>query len=492
MGGQLSAATARAEPSALQRLLSHILSYPAALAAGLIAITALSAFTRLEDPDLWWHLKNGEAIWNTHRIPAADLYSFTAQGHPWIAHEWLSELSLFAAYRLAGYSGLVLWVAVLGSLTYLIVYLLCWLTARNALVSLRGGIIAFCFGSVGLGPRPLLLGSLFLAAELLVLELGRTRRARWLWLLPPMFAVWVNCHGSWVFGMAVLAIYFVCSFFNRGFGRFVEEAFGADLRRSLGCVLAACGAAVFLNPVGYRLVLYPFNLLISQKTNLNSVQEWLPPSLLEANTLVMLAVMGGVLLLAASGRLSLREVALVLIASALALQHRRMLFLFGLLTAPALSHYGWAKEAKRANPLANALVILGCLAAIVWLFPGKTDLEAQVESRNPVGAVRYIRRAQPAGRMLNDYRFGGYLIWALPETKVFVDGRTDIFDWTGVLDEYVRWANLTDDPVALLDKYHIGFCLLYRDSAAARVMPYLPGWKKAYEDGLAVVFIRGN
>src|ERR1035438_1703639 len=169
-----------------------------------------------------------------------------------------------------------------------------------------------------------------------------------------------------------------------------------------------------------------------------------------------------------------------------------MLFLFGLLTAPALSHYGWAKEAKRANPLANALVILGCLAAIVWLFPGKTDLEAQVENRNPVGAVRYIRRAQPAGRMLNDYRFGGYLIWALPETKVFVDGRTDIFDWTGVLDEYVRWANLTDDPMALLDKYHIGFCLLYRDSAAARVMPYLPGWKKAFEDGLAVVFIRGN
>src|ERR1035438_1683368 len=104
MGGQLSAATAHAEPSALQRLLSHILSYPAALAAGLIATVALSAFTRLEDPDLWWHLKNGEAIWNTHRIPAADLYSFTAQGHPWIAHEWLSELSLFAAYRLAGYS----------------------------------------------------------------------------------------------------------------------------------------------------------------------------------------------------------------------------------------------------------------------------------------------------------------------------------------------------------------------------------------------------
>ena len=126
--------------------------------------------------------------------------------------------------------------------------------------------------------------------------------------------------------------------------------------------------------------------------------------------------MGCALLLAANRRLSLREVTLVCVASALALEHRRMLFLFGLLTAPVLSHYGWGKERRRANPLASALVIFGCLAAIVWLFPGKTKLEAQVEDRNPVAAVRYIRQAHPAGRMLNEYRFGGYLIWAIGET----------------------------------------------------------------------------
>lgn len=467
-----------------------VFSYPAALAAGVVAITTLSAFTRMEDPDLWWHLRNGETIWNTRQIPAFDLFSFTAQGHPWIDHEWLSELSLFAAYHAAGYAGLVLWVAVLGSLTFLAVYLLCWRTSRNTLVSFRGAIVAFCFGSVGLSTRPLLLGHLFLATEILVLEFARTRRPRWLWLLPPIFALWVNCHGSWVFGMAVLAIYFISSFFPGGFGRFVKEDFAPGLRRLLGFMLAACSAAVFLNPLGLRLVAYPFNLLISQRTNIASVQEWFPPSLQDANTYVMLAVMGAALLLAAGGRLSLREVALVCVASMMALQHRRMLFLFGLLTAPALSHYGWGREGKRANPLANAAVIFSCLAAVVWFFPDKRSLQAQVEERNPVQAIRFIRQAHPAGPMLNEYRFGGYLIWALPETKVFVDGRTDIFDWTGVLGEYVRWADLKDDPTALLDKYHIGFCLLYRHSAVARVIPYLPGWKKAYEDPLAVVFTR--
>jgi hypothetical protein len=498
---QLTAATAGTDSGSLPPLgwrsrfawlLNHLFSYPAALATGLVAITSLTAFTRLEDPDLWWHLRIGEAMWNTHKIPVFDTFSFTAQGHPWIDHEWLSELSLFAAYRLAGYSGLVVWVALFGSLTYLAIYLLCWRTSRNALVSLRGGIIAFCFGSVGLSTRPLLIGHLLLAAEMVVLELARTGRTRWLWLLPPMFAVWINCHGTWPFGLAVLGIYFICSFFKSGFGRLVQENVGVGLQRSLGLVLAACAAAVFLNPFGYRLVLYPFNLLLTQRANLNNVQEWFPPSLTEGNTFVMLAVMGGVLLLAAHGRLSLREVVLVCLVSVMVLQHRRMLFVFGLLTAPVLSHYGWGRERKRANPLANAVVIIGCVAAIIWFFPSKRNLQAQVEGRNPVEAVRYIRQTRPEGRMLNEYRFGGYLIWTLPETKVFLDGRTDIYDWTGVLDEYVRWANLTDDPTALLNKYHIEFCLLYRTSAAARMMPYLPGWKKAHEDALSVLFIRDN
>jgi hypothetical protein len=472
--------------------LRRIFSYPVALATGLITVTSLSAFTRLGDPDLWWHLKLGQTIWNTDAIPTTDQFSFTAFGHPWVAHEWLSQVSLYAAYRLAGYSGLVLWIALVGSLTYLAIYLLCWRVSHNSLVALRGGIVAFCFGSVGLGPRPLLLGNLLLAAELVVLELARTRRVRWLWLLPPLFAIWVNCHGSWIFGMAVLAVYFACCFRRTGFGPFLDEKLPLDFRRRLGWTMAGCAAAVFVNPAGYRLVLYPLNLLFSQKTNLSSIEEWLPPSLADGNTWVLLAAMGAVLLLAAARRLSLREVVLVVMATIPALEHRRMLFLFGLLTAPVLAHYGWGRERKRSNPVADAVLIFGCLAAMIWIFPGESKLREQVASRNPAGAVRYIRQAGLRQPMLNEYRFGGYLLWALPENKVFIDGRTDIFDWTGVLADYVRWVNLADDPEALLNKYRIGFCLLERSSGVAHLMPYLPGWRKAYEDGLAVVFIRDD
>jgi hypothetical protein len=476
--------------SRLKSLLYSLFSYPAALAAGLVTVTSLTAAGRLGDPDIWWHMRIGEILWNTGKLPTADLFSFTAYGHPWIPHEWLSGFTLYLAYRAGGYSGLVLWTCLLGSLVYLVVYLLCWRVSHDALVSFRGGIVAFCFGSVGLSPRPLLIGHLLLALEILVLELARTRRTRWMWFLPPIFVLWVNCHGSYVFGFGVLAIYCVCAFLRRTWGPFVLEPWISWPPATLAGVVAACVAAVFVNPVGIRLVLYPFDLMFRQKDNLTAIEEWFPPSLGDANTIVMLAALGAVLLLAASRKLSIREILLVCVVTVLACQHRRMLFLFGIITAPVLSHFGFGAAKKREHPFANAVLITGCAAAVALLFPDGRALENQVRSSNPVQAVEYVRRANVAGPMLNEFRFGGYLIWNLRESRVFIDGRTDVFDWTGVMREYLRWASLGEDPQLLLDKYGIRSCLLYRGSAVAHVLPHLPGWKQAYADDLAIVFTR--
>jgi len=91
--------------------------------------------------------------------------------------------------------------------------------------------------------------------------------------------------------------------------------------------------------------------------------------------------------------------------------------------------------------------------------------------------------------MLNDYAYGGYLIWAAPEYPVFVDGRADVFEWTGVLGDFGRWAMLESDPRELLDNYKVDFCLMSRGSPMARVLPLL-GWNVIYSDDLSVIFSR--
>ena len=49
--------------------------------------------------------------------------------------------------------------------------------------------------------------------------------------------------------------------------------------------------------------------------------------------------------------------------------------------------------------------------------------------------MEFIQASHLSGPMLNDYNFGGYLIWAAPEHPVFIDGRTDVYEWSGVLGD---------------------------------------------------------
>src|SRR5450432_2980315 len=93
-----------------------VFSFPGMLTVALIVLTVLTVRTRFNDPDLWWHLKTGEIIWNTHSIPRTDLFSFTTNNHAWTPHEWLSQVSIYGAWKLGGYTGLMVWLCVFPSL----------------------------------------------------------------------------------------------------------------------------------------------------------------------------------------------------------------------------------------------------------------------------------------------------------------------------------------------------------------------------------------
>jgi len=464
------------------------------LACGLIFITALTVFSRFNDPDLWWHLKVGEIVWNTHSIPSTDTFSHTTFGHSWTAHEWLAQLSIYGAYKFGGYTGLMLWVTVFASLMSVLIYALCWLRSQNALIAFMGGLTAWFFSTIGLAIRPHILGYLFLTTELLVLELGRRRR-RWLWVLPPLFAVWVNCHGSYFFGMGVMGVYWACAHITGKWGIAASEAWEKKTRNLLGLVLILSILALCVNPVGIRLLLYPLDTLFHQSTGMSTVQEWLPPDLWNLRTIGMIAAVVFVLIVSMARRSNLELCELVVCAAAtgLALRHGRMLFLFGIVVSPMIGRIlrsDRLSERKREHRLLNAVLMYFLLAMVVSAFPSVTAMQAQVAKTSPVHAVEFIRRAGLSGPMLNEYHLGGYLIWALPEQKVFIDGRADVFDWAGVLKEYGQWATLQDDPPTLLNKYHVRFCLLAKNAPMARVLPYLPGWRKAYSDDVSVIFSR--
>ena len=183
-----------------------IFSLPVFLSAALIVLAVLSVRGRFDDPDMWWHLKMGQIIWVTHSIPTTDLFSYTTNHHAWVPHEWLSQVLIYAAYRWGGYSGLMFWLCFFTAGLFIAGYALCSLYSGNAKVGFAGAMIIWFFSTAGLAIRPQMIGYLFLVFELLALHLGRTRSPRWFFCLPPLFAIWVNCHGSFFLGLIVAAI----------------------------------------------------------------------------------------------------------------------------------------------------------------------------------------------------------------------------------------------------------------------------------------------
>jgi hypothetical protein len=474
----------------------RIFSFPVALGALLVVLTVVTARSRFSDPDLWYHLKIGEIIWTTHNIPRVDVFSFTAYGHPWMAQEWLSQVIIYVTYKLGGYTGLMLWLSVVPSLLIIGAYALCCLYSRNSKVSFLGGLIVWLCSTVGLAVRPHLIGYLLLICELLILHLGRTRDSRWFWALPPLFALWINCHGSFFFGLVVLAVMLSCSFLEVQWGLIVSPRWEKRQRNTLAIASVLSLAALTINPIGLKLALNPLAAMGKLPLNLTQVQEWLPPQFDTGRGFCLLAVTGLIVLVPLLRRieLTIQELLLTVLVFGFAILHERMVFLFGILAAPTLCRVLadlWDRyEPEHDHPILNGILILVSLFAVIWAFPSRHSIDLQVRNGNPVKALEYIKRSGLPGRMLNEYVYGGYLIWAAPEHKVFIDGRGDIFELAGVLTDYGDFVRVYANPRIVLDKYRINFCLLSSQDPVSQVLPLLPEWKLVYSDNLAKVFAR--
>ena len=475
-------------------LIQLVCSFPAALGCLLVVLSVLTVKSRFDDPDMWWHLKTGQIIWTTHAIPTTDIFSYTTHHHGYIPHEWLSQLVIYGAYRLGGYSGLMLCFCFFTSALLIAGYALCSLYTENPKIGFLGTLAIWLFATSGLSIRPQMIGYLLLVIELLLIHLGRSRNQRWFFGLPPLFAIWVNCHGSFFLGLLVAGILLVTSFSSFQAGSLVSPRWSSGVSKTFRLSLALSIPALFCNPIGFTQILYPVNTLLHQPLGLSQVEEWQPLQLSDGRGLALLAVLAGISLvvIVRHSELLWHELLLLALGTWLAISHRRLVFVFGILAAPVLSRLlssfwdGYRQD--KDLPLPNTILIAASLLIAFRAFPGQAMLTEQVEQASPVKAVEFIKASHLSGRMLNEYVYGGYLIWAAPENPVFVDGRADVFEWTGVLADFGQWETLQSNPRVLLEKYGIDFCLLARSSPMATVMSLLKDWKIAYEDNNSVIF----
>src|SRR5205823_11555546 len=80
----------------------------------------------------------------------------------------------------------------------------------------------------------------------------------------------------------------------------------------------------------------------------------------------------------------------------------------------------------RRQALAVAGVLLVLVAALGILRTSEEQIEARLEKKYPVRAVAFVKEQGYSGPLYNDYNWGGYLMWQMPELPVAMDGRANL------------------------------------------------------------------
>src|SRR5437764_3428675 len=147
---------------------TSFLSVLTMLVVGIVYIFALYR-PDLNDPDIWWHMRNAQYLFQHHQFPRFDTYSFTVAGHPWINHEWLAEIPFYLAYQAFGFTGIVALKFLVLCVLFLLLLYLCVQESRNFKASVAACCFAVLLATVSFGPRTILFGYVYLLILLIVL-----------------------------------------------------------------------------------------------------------------------------------------------------------------------------------------------------------------------------------------------------------------------------------------------------------------------------------
>jgi len=471
-----------------------LFTFPAVLAGALCYLVFILARRNIPDPDLWWHLRNAQFLLAEHRLPVTDTYSYTAPGAPIMPFEWLSGLPFYAAFQWGGQSAVFWLVFALTAAIFLGVFRLSYLASRDVknsfVVSVGGAILAA--GTIA--ARPLLIGWLYLVILLLVLAEVREGRLKWLWLVPPLFCVWVNSHGSWAMGMAVFGIFIASGLVEGQWGNAYATRWSAPQLRGLLTTAGASVLALFLNPIGYRFVFYPFWIMFGHGygEGVKNITEFLSVDFHTPWGKVAMALILGLLLVATVSRERWRldEIGFTMLALYFGLTHVRLLFLSGILLPPLFAKRlklmdSYRREADRPMPNVVAMAVLLVLFLVSVPWSGKF----KESTPYPKDAIVYMKANGIDNHVFHEWVWGGYLIWHMPELKVFADGRFDPYITTSVFQDYLK-AIRGADAEAVLNKYDVRYVLMSPESLVVESLKRNAGWTVLYSDKVSVLLGR--
>jgi len=470
------------------------------------------ASLHIADPDLWGHTLYGmRAIEQGILTEREDPFSYTAPSAEWINHEWAAEYEMGAAWKTGSQLGLITWKML--CITGFLILAGWWSNRQES--STGANLLLFVFTTLSLGNfavfiRPQLVTFFCFPIVLAILRADQEKATRFVWALPVVIAFWVNHHGGFLAGIAIVGLFAAWDLITRK----------GNERFRLSLITVLCFGATFVNPFGWHLHRMLWGHLVVHQ----DVREWqalweLPFSFVYAvpfllaglaftmsrrwkwiDLIVMLAIAG-------QAAIHLRHVALFNLACLIVLpvpmtDALRRMFpqICQQLETPRSFGLRWGGVLA----VSAFVVLLQLRGAVPLLKDGVMPWEIAVNRKSdspgmPVDAVIFIKASNIQGNLVTSYGWGQFAIWQLyPDCKVGFDGRYRTIYPPDVERDFIAFQNGPDTETgdgsvskqaAMLDDYPTEIALLPVGGPAEKYLRTRDDWWHLYDDGQAVIFL---
>lgn len=472
----------------------------------LLILGTLLSFRPATDPDFGWHYKYGEYFVKNNRLLKNNDFSYTMPDYKWANSYWLTQVIMYSIGNKYGLIALSLvFSAVLSSIALLI---LGRVVENKTTLSAVFIIFLSIIGIYYLSVRPMIFSSIFLFVLLYVLIYKNS----YIKFLPIMFLIWANMHAGFTIGLFVFGIYVLEK---------IVTSKGAKTKLEPAFFFVICLAATLINP--YGISLWETLLKESNPLQFSHISEWVPFSYeLENSTeLVNFVSISFILafffmsIIINGKRLGFWYLLVNLVL--FTFSFRASYFLRVLVVSQIFGFASFVDkyykefsdgfkpkiitQAGKLKPIFHLFVIL--VIVELFLLNLKTALDpafGDTKNSYPVEAIEYVKENELKGNMFNNYNWGGYLIWKLPEYKTFIDGRMP--SWRDgkefVFHDYI---DITKEPENHIDlfkeyvqRYKIGW-IIY--PSKGNLIDYLKnnpdlGWNVVFENEASIILLNSN
>lgn len=437
-----------------------------------------------KDSDTLWSIRVGYWIAENKTFPHADVFSWTVNGKPWIAMEWLFCYIIYEAQKLLSFFGIIVLVSIIYLATSYLLSAVC--TSINPHVS---SVWVYCLGTFFLTyfsttPRAYIFTFLYLAYLIYVLRL---KKEKWqIFTLPILFILWGNTQSSALLGAVILLAEAVM--------RVIMER-----KYKLLPVSAISIIATLVNPYGVKMWAYLIKFLFKPENKM--ILEWQAPNFDNRLILIIYAVIGitGVIF-SYQAYIKLRtkkkekkfDYIMIFIWFWISLGYAftcvRGIYYCMIFWMP----FACAFMPKKVKKLFNlkpifAAGIFGIFTAFLLYCAQFAEFNVFPPNVLPINAVNFLKEnPKYTDRMFNDYMYGGIL--AYEGIQTFIDSRADVFIENGVFQDYMYAENLYVNPEDIIDKYRISTFFISQNSRLAIYISGRPEWNIVYSDETSIIY----